>query len=152
MKNLPLSCRSPLPAPFQHSFRSFFRSDQREKERDLRLQELRQQRDERVQKNRPGAGEVVMKKIEKSADGSTVSEITKTNRFAQSGARVHLRNYSWLQKCKSLSFIRYLCCSWANLVEIIQASFLTERLYKMFFGSGEKNHRWESRNKIMFDV
>ncbi|MCJ8746745.1 hypothetical protein PDJAM_G00145280 [Pangasius djambal] len=58
--------------------------DQREKERDLRLQELRQQRDERVQKNRPGAGEVVMKKIEKSADGSTVSEITKTKCFAQS--------------------------------------------------------------------
>ncbi|XP_026795418.2 smoothelin isoform X2 [Pangasianodon hypophthalmus] len=59
--------------------------DQREKERDLRLQELRQQREERAPKNRPGAGEVVMKKIEKSADGSTVSEVTKTNRFAQSG-------------------------------------------------------------------
>ncbi|XP_060739577.1 smoothelin isoform X3 [Tachysurus vachellii] len=58
--------------------------DQREKERDLRLQELRQQRDERAQKNHPGAGEVVVKKIEKSADRSTVSEITKTNRFAQS--------------------------------------------------------------------
>ncbi|KAF5904785.1 smoothelin-like isoform X1, partial [Clarias magur] len=58
--------------------------DQREKERDLRLQELRQQRDDRVQKNRPGAGEVVVKKVEKSADGSTMSEITKTNRFAQS--------------------------------------------------------------------
>ncbi|KAK3538750.1 hypothetical protein QTP86_014344, partial [Hemibagrus guttatus] len=56
--------------------------DQREKERDLRLQELRQQREERGQKNRPG--EVVVKKIEKSADGSTISEITKTNRFAQS--------------------------------------------------------------------
>ncbi|TSW89632.1 Smoothelin [Bagarius yarrelli] len=54
--------------------------DQREKERDLRLQELRQQRE----MNRPGAGEVVMKKLEKSADGSTVSEISKTNRFAQS--------------------------------------------------------------------
>lgn len=61
-------------------------SDQREKERDLRLQDLRQQREERAQKTRPGAGEVMMKKIEKSADGSTVSEITKTNRFAQSGA------------------------------------------------------------------
>lgn len=66
--------------------------DQREKERDLRLQELRQQREERGQKARggPGTGEVVMKKIEKSADGSTVSEVTKTNRFAQSddGSRV----------------------------------------------------------------
>ncbi|KAM9446204.1 smoothelin isoform 3-T3 [Clarias gariepinus] len=58
--------------------------DQREKERDLRLQELRQQRDDRAQKNRPGAGEVVVKKVEKSADGSTMSEITKSNRFAQS--------------------------------------------------------------------
>ncbi|XP_060762774.1 smoothelin isoform X2 [Neoarius graeffei] len=57
--------------------------DQREKERDLRLQELRQQREERAQKNRPGAGEVVVKKIEKSADGS-ISQVTKTNRFAQS--------------------------------------------------------------------
>ncbi|XP_072520846.1 smoothelin isoform X2 [Salminus brasiliensis] len=66
--------------------------DQREKEREVRLQELRQQREERGQKARtgPGAGEVVMKKIEKSADGSTISEITKTNRFAQSddGSRV----------------------------------------------------------------
>ncbi|XP_036454767.1 smoothelin isoform X3 [Colossoma macropomum] len=60
--------------------------DQREKEREVRLQELRQQREERGQKTRPGpgTGEVVMKKIEKSADGSTISEITKTNRFAQS--------------------------------------------------------------------
>ncbi|KAI5625304.1 smoothelin isoform X6 [Silurus asotus] len=58
--------------------------DQREKERDLRLQELRQQRDDKAQRNRPGTGEEVVKKVEKSADGSTVSEITKTNRFAQS--------------------------------------------------------------------
>ncbi|KAI4889400.1 hypothetical protein NFI96_034093 [Prochilodus magdalenae] len=60
--------------------------DQREKERDVRLQELRQQREERSQKTRsgPGTGEVVVKKIEKSADGSTISEITKTNRFAES--------------------------------------------------------------------
>ncbi|XP_027888650.1 smoothelin isoform X7 [Xiphophorus couchianus] len=60
--------------------------DQREKERDTRLQELRLQRDERGQKGRagPGAGEVVMRKMEKSADGSTLSQVTKTNRFAQS--------------------------------------------------------------------
>uniref|UniRef100_A0A3B5MHW6 Smoothelin b n=1 Tax=Xiphophorus couchianus TaxID=32473 RepID=A0A3B5MHW6_9TELE len=59
---------------------------QREKERDTRLQELRLQRDERGQKGRagPGAGEVVMRKMEKSADGSTLSQVTKTNRFAQS--------------------------------------------------------------------
>ncbi|XP_034452776.1 smoothelin isoform X3 [Hippoglossus hippoglossus] len=60
--------------------------DQREKERETRLQDLRQQREERSQKGRAGvgAGEVVMKKVEKSADGSTLSQVTKTNRFAQS--------------------------------------------------------------------
>ncbi|KAM4578383.1 smoothelin isoform 4-T5 [Fundulus diaphanus] len=60
--------------------------DQREKERDTRLQELRQQREERTQKGHagPGAGEVVIRKMEKSADGSTLSQVTKTNRFAQS--------------------------------------------------------------------
>ncbi|XP_075882070.1 smoothelin isoform X2 [Nelusetta ayraudi] len=60
--------------------------DQREKERETRLQELRQQREERSQKGRggAGAGEVVMRKVEKSADGSSLSQVTKTNRFAQS--------------------------------------------------------------------
>ncbi|XP_028271074.1 smoothelin isoform X2 [Parambassis ranga] len=60
--------------------------DQREKERETRLQELRQQREERGQKGRAGvgAGEVVMRKVEKSADGSTLSQVTKTDRFAQS--------------------------------------------------------------------
>nr|XP_057927037.1 smoothelin isoform X2 [Doryrhamphus excisus] len=60
--------------------------DQREKERETRLQELRQQRDERAHKNRAGVGaeEVVMRKVEKSADGSTLSQVTKTDRFAQS--------------------------------------------------------------------
>ncbi|XP_029959873.1 smoothelin isoform X2 [Salarias fasciatus] len=58
--------------------------DQREKERDTRLQELRQQREERTQKGRAGVGEVVMRKVEKSADGSTLSQVTKTDRFAQS--------------------------------------------------------------------
>ncbi|KAM9858229.1 smoothelin isoform 2-T2 [Aulostomus maculatus] len=60
--------------------------DQREKERETRLQELRQQREERAQKGRQGvgAGEVVMRKVEKSADGSTLSQVTKTDRFAQS--------------------------------------------------------------------
>ncbi|XP_067377185.1 smoothelin isoform X11 [Channa argus] len=62
------------------------RADQREKEREARLQELRQQRDERTQKGHPGvgAGEVVMRKVEKSADGSTLSQVTKTDRFAKS--------------------------------------------------------------------
>ncbi|MFT7805126.1 smoothelin-like isoform X1 [Arapaima gigas] len=60
--------------------------DQRERERESRLQDLRQQRDERSQKGRAGgdAGEVVVKKVEKSADGSTLSQVTKTDRFAQS--------------------------------------------------------------------
>ncbi|KAM9810908.1 smoothelin [Neosynchiropus ocellatus] len=60
--------------------------DQREKERETRLQELRQQREERSQKGRAGvgSGEVVMRKVEKSTDGSTLSQVTKTNRFAQS--------------------------------------------------------------------
>ncbi|XP_041642874.1 smoothelin isoform X2 [Cheilinus undulatus] len=58
--------------------------DQREKERETRLQELRNQRD--AQKNRAGvgAGEMVMRKVEKSADGSSLSQVTKTDRFAQS--------------------------------------------------------------------
>lgn len=62
--------------------------DQREKERETRLQELRQQREERAQKGHAGvgAGEVVMRKVEKSADGSSLSQVTKTNRFAQSGS------------------------------------------------------------------
>ncbi|KAM9360078.1 smoothelin isoform 2-T2 [Symphorus nematophorus] len=60
--------------------------DQREKERETRLQELRQQREERTQRGRAGvgAGEVVMRKVEKSADGSSLSQVTKTDRFAQS--------------------------------------------------------------------
>ncbi|KAG8012004.1 Smoothelin [Nibea albiflora] len=62
--------------------------DQREKEREARLQELRQQREERTQKGRAGAGagagEVTMRKVEKSADGSSLSQVTKTDRFAQS--------------------------------------------------------------------
>lgn len=60
--------------------------DLREKERESRLQELRQQqKDERSQKPRAGGtGEVVVRKVEKSADGSTLSQVTKTNRFAQS--------------------------------------------------------------------
>ncbi|XP_037337300.2 smoothelin isoform X2 [Pungitius pungitius] len=54
--------------------------DQREKERETRLQELRQQ------KGRAGlgAGELLVRKVEKSADGSTLSQVTKTDRFASS--------------------------------------------------------------------
>nr|XP_020458005.1 smoothelin isoform X1 [Monopterus albus] len=58
--------------------------DQREKERETRLQELRQQREQQKGRAGLGAGELMMRKVEKSADGSTLSQITKTDRFAQS--------------------------------------------------------------------
>ncbi|KAF7669636.1 hypothetical protein LDENG_00166710 [Lucifuga dentata] len=58
--------------------------DQREKERETRLQDLRQQREAQKGRTGAGAGEMVMKKVEKSADGSTLSQVTKTDRFAQS--------------------------------------------------------------------
>uniref|UniRef100_A0A9J7XRN2 Smoothelin n=1 Tax=Cyprinus carpio carpio TaxID=630221 RepID=A0A9J7XRN2_CYPCA len=77
--------------------------DQREKERDLRLQELRQQREERSQKARVGAdtSEVVMKKIERSADGSTISHVT--NRVSHSDdngrtSRSTIMESSYVQK------------------------------------------------------
>ncbi|XP_055017439.1 smoothelin [Boleophthalmus pectinirostris] len=65
--------------------------DQREKERESRLQELRQQRDQKTASRGgagtgagAGTGEVVIRKLEKSADGNTLSQVTKTERFAQS--------------------------------------------------------------------
>ncbi|XP_016084721.1 smoothelin isoform X2 [Sinocyclocheilus grahami] len=77
--------------------------DQREKERDLRMQELRQQREERSQKARVGAdtSEVVMKKIERSADGSTISHVT--NRVSHSDdngrtSRSTIMESSYVQK------------------------------------------------------
>ncbi|XP_073695535.1 smoothelin isoform X2 [Garra rufa] len=76
--------------------------DQREKERDLRLQELRQQREDRSQKPRAGAdsSEVVMKKMERSADGS-ISHIT--NRVSHSDdtgrtSRSTIMESSYVQK------------------------------------------------------
>ncbi|KAK7174010.1 hypothetical protein R3I93_003744 [Phoxinus phoxinus] len=77
--------------------------DQREKERDVRLQELRQQRVDRSQKGRGGAdsSEVVMKKIERSTDGSTTSQIT--NRVSHSDdtgrtSRSTIMESSYVQK------------------------------------------------------
>ncbi|XP_052412737.1 smoothelin isoform X2 [Carassius gibelio] len=72
--------------------------DQREKERDLRLQELRQQREGRSQKARD---EVVTKKIECSADGSTISHVT--NRVSHSDdngrtSRSTIMESSYVQK------------------------------------------------------
>ncbi|XP_051976745.1 smoothelin-like isoform X2 [Xyrauchen texanus] len=77
--------------------------DQREKERDVRLKELRQQREERAQKVRVGGdtSEVVMKKIERSADGSTISHIN--SRVSQTGdagrtSRSTIMESSYIQK------------------------------------------------------
>ncbi|XP_026115760.1 smoothelin-like isoform X3 [Carassius auratus] len=72
--------------------------DQREKEQDLRLQELRQQREGRSQKARD---EVVTKKIECSADGSTISHVT--NRVSHSDdngrtSRSTIMESSYVQK------------------------------------------------------
>ncbi|XP_048836561.1 smoothelin isoform X2 [Brienomyrus brachyistius] len=79
--------------------------DQRERERESRLQELRQQREEQPQKGRRpgGVGEVVVKKVEKSADGSSLHQVTKTDRFAQSNdgrqsSRSTVMEASYVQK------------------------------------------------------
>ncbi|XP_051777094.1 smoothelin isoform X2 [Erpetoichthys calabaricus] len=58
--------------------------DQREKERETRLQDLKQKQDDK--KNQPkSTAEMVVSKTEKSSDGSTVSSVTKTERFTHSG-------------------------------------------------------------------
>ncbi|KAJ8385983.1 hypothetical protein AAFF_G00178040 [Aldrovandia affinis] len=79
--------------------------DQRERERETRLQDLRQQREARAPKGRPagGAMEVVTQKTEKSADGSTLSQLSKTDRFAQSddgsrSSRSTIMEASYVQK------------------------------------------------------
>lgn len=73
--------------------------DQREKERDQRLLELRQQREDRCKK--ADSSEVLMKKTERSADGSTVSHIT--NRISQTDdtgrtSRSTIMESSYIQK------------------------------------------------------
>ncbi|XP_056314797.1 smoothelin isoform X2 [Danio aesculapii] len=73
--------------------------DQREKERDQRLLELRQQREDRCKK--ADSSEVLMKKTERSADGSTVSHIT--NRISHTDdtgrtSRSTIMESSYIQK------------------------------------------------------
>lgn len=73
--------------------------DQREKERDQRLLELRQQREDRCKK--ADGSEVLMKKTERSADGSTVSHIT--NRISHTDdagrtSRSTIMESSYIQK------------------------------------------------------
>lgn len=73
--------------------------DQREKERDQRLLELRQQREDRCKK--VDGSNVLMKKTERSADGSTVSHIT--NRISHTDdagrtSRSTIMESSYIQK------------------------------------------------------
>ncbi|XP_066545573.1 smoothelin isoform X2 [Amia ocellicauda] len=65
--------------------------DQREKERETRIQEMKQKQEEKKVKL-PNHEETVMKKIEKSADGSTVSSLTKTDRFTHSDNNMSSRS------------------------------------------------------------
>ncbi|KAM7017991.1 smoothelin isoform 4-T4 [Tautogolabrus adspersus] len=111
--------------------------DQREKERETRLQELRNQRDERAQKSRAGvgAGELVMRKVEKSADGSSLSQVTKTDRFAQSddgsrSTRSTVVEASYMQKTdrgtvqsKSYSFTSSSSSSSSNTTKKVGSVF-----------------------------
>ncbi|XP_040897965.1 smoothelin isoform X2 [Toxotes jaculatrix] len=124
--------------------------DQREKERETRLQELRQQREERSQKGRAGvgAGEVVMRKVEKSADGSTLSQVTKTDRFAQSddgsrSSRSTVVEASYVQKTdrgtvqsKSYSFTSSSSSSSSNTSKKVGSVFDREDDTSTRSGSG----------------
>uniref|UniRef100_H3BFB9 Smoothelin a n=2 Tax=Latimeria chalumnae TaxID=7897 RepID=H3BFB9_LATCH len=58
--------------------------EQREKERDMRLQELKQKAQEEKAARAAGSAETTIRKTEKSPDGSTISSVTKTERFTQS--------------------------------------------------------------------
>ncbi|XP_029295935.1 smoothelin isoform X2 [Cottoperca gobio] len=124
--------------------------DQREKERDTRLQELRQQREERSQKGRAGvgAGEVVMRKVEKSADGSSLSQVTKTDRFASSddgsrSSRSTVVEASYMQKTdrgtmqsKSYSFSSSSSSSSSNTSKKVGSVFDREDDSSSRSGSG----------------
>ncbi|XP_038558932.1 smoothelin isoform X3 [Micropterus salmoides] len=124
--------------------------DQREKERETRVQELRQQREERTQMGRAGvgAGEVVMRKVEKSADGSTLSQVTKTDRFAQSdngnrSTRSTVVEASYVQKTdrgtlqsKSYSFTSSTSSSSSNASKKVGSVFDREDDSSSRSGSG----------------
>ncbi|XP_044053297.1 smoothelin isoform X2 [Siniperca chuatsi] len=124
------------------------RADQREKERETRLQELRQQREERTQKAGVGAQEVVMRKMEKSADGSSLSQVTKTDRFAQSdngsrSSRSTVVEASYLQKTdrgtvqsKSYSFTSSTSSSSSNASKKVGSVFDREDDMSSRSGSG----------------
>ncbi|XP_053276247.1 smoothelin isoform X1 [Pleuronectes platessa] len=141
--------------------------DQREKERETRLQDLRQQREERSQKGRAGvgAGEMVMRKVEKSADGSTLSQVTKTNRFAQSddGSRLSrstVMEASYVQKTdrgtvqsKSYSFSSSSSSSSSNTSKKVGSVFDREDDTSARSGSGGlaavERRQAEKRKELM---
>ncbi|XP_071339092.1 LOW QUALITY PROTEIN: smoothelin [Trachinotus anak] len=135
--------------------------DQREKERETRLQELRQQREERSQKGRAGvgAGEVVMRKVEKSADGSTLSQVTKTDRFAQSddgsrSTRSTVVEASYVQKTdrgtvqsKSYSYSSSSSSSSSNTSKKVGSVFDREDDTSTRSGNGGLERRQAERRK-----
>ncbi|XP_062237905.1 smoothelin isoform X2 [Platichthys flesus] len=141
--------------------------DQREKERETRLQDLRQQREERSQKGRAGvgAGEMVMRKVEKSTDGSTLSQVTKTNRFAQSddGSRLSrstVMEASYVQKTdrgtvqsKSYSFSSSSSSSSSNTSKKVGSVFDREDDTSARSGSGGlaamERRQAEKRKELM---
>uniref|UniRef100_UPI0037E79CB0 smoothelin isoform X2 n=1 Tax=Semicossyphus pulcher TaxID=241346 RepID=UPI0037E79CB0 len=138
--------------------------DQREKERETRLQELRNQRDERAQKNRAGvgAGEVVMRKVEKSADGSSLSQVTKTDRFAQSddgsrSSRSTVVEASYVQKTdrgtvqsKSYSFTSSTSSSSSNTSKKVGSVFDREDdTSSRSRGSAVERKQAERRTELM---
>ncbi|XP_056233413.1 smoothelin isoform X1 [Seriola aureovittata] len=135
--------------------------DQREKERETRLQELRQQREERSQKGRAGvgAGEVVMRKVEKSGDGSTLSQVTKTDRFAQSddgsrSSRSTVVEASYVQKTdrgtvqsKSYSYTSSSSSSSSNTSKKVGSVFDREDDTSTRSGNGGSERRQAERRK-----
>ncbi|KAA0716574.1 Smoothelin [Triplophysa tibetana] len=63
------------------------KQDRRERERNIHLQELRQQREQKLQKVKMSGdtSEVVIKKIDRTAGGSTIRQITNCVSQSQSG-------------------------------------------------------------------
>ncbi|XP_072103981.1 uncharacterized protein smtnb isoform X2 [Mobula birostris] len=59
--------------------------DEREKEREMRLQELKQKSEDAKKTKSSNTAEMTVSKTEKSADGKTVTSMSKTERITQSG-------------------------------------------------------------------
>ncbi|XP_072342271.1 smoothelin isoform X2 [Scyliorhinus torazame] len=58
--------------------------DEREREREMRLQELKQKTEEEKKARSLNASEMTLSKIQKSADGKTLTSISKTEKITQS--------------------------------------------------------------------